>query len=436
MVAICYGCGEAGLKRRRRRLVPWLGASEGVPATRHGARAGAAALALLAVAPFPSPAAADTPSVRLGPVELKPYVLLQLDQAGTFGQDRPGGQAAGFNPRRARVGVEADVAHQWQLGLIWDFGGTPGSHSRLFEAEVAYTGLKPFTFAAGVFKPAFTLEYAQSAADLLFLERASIVNIVGGLVGGAGRVVLGQAGASGDRWFAAGLITGGTTGPGAQGDQRALLGRAAGLAVKDADLALHLGVSGAWVFQPPRGSSGQGPTLSFSDQPELQIDNAEASLSTGSLDATGAEMGGVEAGLGCGRLWMQGEWYGIGVDRRASDGAGLFFSGWYAQAAYALAGTPRRWKPDAAAWGSPKPSSGFDPAHGAWGALEVGGRFSTADLDSGDVRGGRQRTWTTGISWYPADPLRFSLQYQHADVAGGAAPRSLDAVAVRAQLKF
>jgi phosphate-selective porin OprO/OprP len=62
---------------------------------------------------------------------------------------------------------------------------------------------------------------------------------------------------------------------------------------------------------------------------------------------------------------MQGEWYGIGVERRASDGAGLFFSGWYAQAAYTLVDTPRRWKPDAAAWGSPKPSSGFDPAHGA-----------------------------------------------------------------------
>ena len=35
---------------------------------------------------------------------------------------------------------------------------------------------------------AFTLEYAQSGADILFLERASIVNIVGGLVAGGSRV--------------------------------------------------------------------------------------------------------------------------------------------------------------------------------------------------------------------------------------------------------
>jgi len=382
------------------------------------------------------PAAAETPSVQLGVAEVKPYVLLQLDEAGTFNQDRSGGQIAGFNPRRLRFGAEADVAQQWRFGLIWDFGGPPGDHSQLFEAEVVYTGLKPFTFAAGVLKPAFTLEYAQSAADLLFLERASIVNIVGGSVAGAGRVVLGQAEASGDRWFATMLVTGGTTGPGAESDQRALLGRAAGLVVKDREVALHLGLSGAWVFQPPRGGSGQGPTLSFSNQPELQVDDAKASLSTGSLDTPGAEMGGIEAGLGWGRLWVQGEWYGISVERRAVNGSSLFFSGWYAQAAYTLLGTPRRWKSDTAAWGSPKPDRGFDPAHGAWGALDVGARFSTANLNSGDVHGGRQRVWTAGVSWYPIDPLRFVLQYQHANIAGGAAPRSFDAVAARGQLRF
>ncbi len=390
---------------------------------------------MLAAALASSPAAADTPSVRLGTAEVKPYVLLQLDEGGTFDQDRPGGQATGFNLRRARLGAEADVAHQWQFGFIWDFGGTPGGHSRLFEAKVAYTGLKPFTFAAGAFKPSFTLEFAQSAANLLFLERASIVNIVGGLVGGAGRVVLGQAEASGDRWFTTALVTGGTTGPGAQSDQRALLGRAAGLAIRSENVALHLGLSGAWLFQPPR-TAGSGPALSFSDQPELQLDNADASLSTVSLHTPGVKTGGVEAGLGWGQLWVQSEWYGIGVDRRASHGGDLFFSGWYAQAAYTLLGNPRRWKSEAAAWGSPTPSHGFDPAHRAWGALEVGARFSTADLNSGDVRGGRQRVWTAGISWYPVDPLRFILQYQHADIAGGNAPRSLNAVAVRGQLSF
>ena len=381
------------------------------------------------------PAAAEAPTVRLGPVAVKPYVLQQLDQGGTFGQDRPGGQAAGLNLRRSRLGAEADVAGGWQFGVIWDFGGSPGGHSRLYEAKAAYTAFAPFAVAAGVFKPAFTLEYAQSSADILFLERASVIDIVGGLVAGSGRVVFGQAGASGDRWFASALLTGGTTGPGAQSDQRAVLARAAGLAIKDGDTALHLGVSGAWLFQPPRGPGGRGG-LSLSDQPELRIDDVRAPLSTGTLVASGAKIGGIEVGLGLGRLWMQGEWYGIGVDRQARDGGGLFFSGWYAQAAYTLLGAPRQYKPKTATWGLPKPAESFNPAKGAWGAVEVGARFSAADLNDGNVRGGRQRVWTGGISWYPVEPPRFVLQYQRAHVEGGPSPRQLNAVALRGQLQF
>ena len=73
-------------------------------------------------------------------------------------------------------------------------------------------------------------------------------NIVGGLVGRAGRVALGQVGAYRDRCLAAALATGGTTGPGAQSDQRALLGRVAGLVAEGDGVAAH-----CWYpAQPPR----------------------------------------------------------------------------------------------------------------------------------------------------------------------------------------
>src|ERR1700730_16676781 len=76
-----------------------------------------------------SAAYGDTPSVRLGDLTLQPYLLLQLDEGGTFGQTRGGGQGTGSNPRRARVGVQATIADQFEMGAIWDFGGTPGNHS-------------------------------------------------------------------------------------------------------------------------------------------------------------------------------------------------------------------------------------------------------------------------------------------------------------------
>jgi phosphate-selective porin OprO/OprP len=377
---------------------------------------------------------AAEPSVQLGPITLSPYTLLQVDEGGTFNQSRGGGQATGSNLRRARVGFEAALADQLEAAVIWDFGGTPGSHSRLFEADIAYTGAKPFTVRAGVFKPAFTLEYAQSAADILFLERASIINVAGGLVAGAGRVG-GQIGATGERWFAAALLTGGQTGPGAQSDQRAVLGRVAGLAVKTDTVALHLGTSAAYVYDVHRNGSGQRD-LGLSDQPEFQIDNVSPSLSTGSLAARAVWLAGAEAGLAWGGLWLQSEFYAVGVDRAGSAGRNLAFNGWYLQAAYTLFGTPRKWSSDSAAWGRPSPREAFDPLAGQWGALELGARFSTANLDDADVRGGRQRVWTVGASWYPTKPVRIMLQYQHADITAADSPRRLDAALLRGQLRF
>ena len=390
-------------------------------------------LSLLAAVPLAA-GHADTPGVRVGPLDLKPYLLLQLDEGGTFDQTQGGGQATGFNPRRARLGAEATIANQVEVDIVYDFGSAPGSNPRFFEADIAYTGLDPFVVRAGIFKPAFTLEYAQSAADILFLERASIVNIVGGLVAGAGRTGA-QVGASGDRWFAAAFLTGGTNGAGAGSDQRAVLGRVAGLAIKTDSVALHLGASGAWLYQVARGGNGQH-VLSFSDQPELQIDTADASLSTGSLNATGARTGGFEAGLSWNRLWLQAEWYGLRTDRSGGAGPNLFFSGEYVQAAYTLVGKPRQWKPKIAAWGSPSPAETFDPRAGRWGAVEIAARFSAANLSDADVRGGRQTVWSAGVSWYPVDPLRFTLQYQHADITAIAVPRRLDAIALRGQMRF
>jgi phosphate-selective porin OprO/OprP len=393
-----------------------------------------AIFSLLAAVLSPLTARAETPGVRVGPIDFKPYLLLQLDEGGTFNKTRDAGQATGFNTRRARIGIEAAVAKQVEIGVIYDFRGAPGSNSRFFEADFAYTGLDPFVVRAGIFKPAFTLEYAQSAGDILFLERASIVDIVGGLVAGAGRTGA-QVGASGDRWFVAAFLTGGTNGPGAESDQRAALGRIAGLAIKTDNVSLHLGASGAWLYRVP-GANADQRALNFSDQPELQIDTVDASLSTGPLKASGARMGGFEAGLTWNRLWVQAEWYGLHTDRSGGAGRDLFFSGEYIQASYTLLGKPRQWKPKIAAWSSPSPVEAFNPSAGQWGAVEIAARVSAVNLSDADVHGGRQIVWTAGVSWYPVEPLKFVFQYQHADTTAVAAPRRLDAVAVRGQVSF
>ena len=147
--------------------------------------------------------------VRLGDgaLVLKPYVLLQYDAATTFAHSSDDGPGAGSSPRRLRFGVEAEVFRDVEVVGIWDFGGTPGSRSRLYQASVAYKGLNPFVLTAGVFKQQFSLEEMQSAGNTLFLERAAIVSAVAGIAAGSSRVGV-QVQASGERWLAAAALTG------------------------------------------------------------------------------------------------------------------------------------------------------------------------------------------------------------------------------------
>ena len=400
-------------------------------------RSGAVAAALLTAGllSLPAPAEAD-PELRLydGSLVLRPYVLLQLDGGTIFGHDRSGGPGAGFNPRRLRFGVEAEVLRDIEAVLIWDFGGTPGSRSSLFQASLSYRGLAPFVVTGGVFKPGFSLEQMQSAGDTLFLERAAVVSAAAGIAAGAGRTGL-QVHVGGDRWLASAALTGGETGPGSDSSQRGAAVRVAGLPVRSERFALHLGLSGAVSWRPP---SEEGvATVGLSARPELAIDRWSSPLDTGGIPARGARTGGLEAGLGWSRLWAQGEAYRIEVDRAGTPGGALGFSGWYAGAAYTVLGTPRAWKPADAAWGAPKPSGdGFDPARGNWGAVEVGARVSELHLSDADVRGGRQRVWTAGINLWPIEAVRVTLQYQHATIRGTEEDRRFQALAIRGQLRF
>lgn len=407
---------------------------------RTGARAAAALAAasvlLLLLLPGRPTRAETTIRLREGleGVTFSPYVLEQLD-AGSFGQSRSGGQAAGFNDRRLRWGGRLNLYDQVQLGFIWDFGHQPGSRERLFEAQASYVGLKPFRFTGGAFKTNFGLESLQGAGDYLFLERASIATITRNLAAGIQRIGV-QAQADGPRYNASVAVTFGRAGQGEDGSQRAVVWRATGLPVHTGEVILHVGASAEWVFRPAN-EDGKPGSLSFSDRTELQIDNAKSSISTGSIPSTSGGAFGPELALTWRQLWLQGEYYQILVNRRQGAGGGtLSFNGYYAQAAYTVLGKPRTWKPSIGSWTAPTPAESFNPAAGQFGAVEVGVRYSAVDLNDKDLRGGRQQVYSAVVNWWPVEQLRFSLLYEHANVTGGPSPRTLNAIAGRAQLQF
>ena len=156
---------------------------------------------------------------------------------------------------------------------------------------------------------------------------------------------------------------------------------------------------------------------------------APASLSSGAVPVKGARIAGIEAGATWRRAWVQAEGYAITLDGRQEFGRSPITAGGYVQASYTLIGTPRTSSSDVAGWGRPKPD-------GDRGAIEMGARFSYADVRGLVGQGGRQAVATVGLSWYPLAPIRVVLECGHARVNGGAAPRTVDFIATRAQLSF
>lgn len=432
---------EAGMEGRS-AADPGSRSSSTRPVGRGLSRFALAACGLAGAIAVPTPGAAQAagdrqPRLSLwqGAFTMQPEGLLQLDLGTTFGGTGEGVPQGGVNPRRARIGVTGKILDDFEYNLFWDFGGRPGSRNALYEASLAWTGRPGLALRAGVFEPNFSLQLDRSAQDLLFFERAAIVDIAKQVAAGSARTGL-QARAHGERWFASGAVTGGQTGPGTDSSQRGAVLRLAGLPVRREDLVLHLGASAAWSFRPERGAGEEGARgFAFSVAPELSLDRRDPPLGTGPITADSAQVAGAELGLSWRRLQLQGEWYRIGID---SGGSERRISGWYAQASWVLAGKPRSYEMDSATWGGPQPEGGFDPPAGQWGAVDVGLRFSSVDLNDRDLRGGRQRIWSAGLAWWPVERLALQAVYQYVQVTDrpDASDLSFQAVALRGQVRF
>ncbi len=377
---------------------------------------------------------ADLPiTVRLGDgMEFKPYYLTDLE-FGSFAESAPGGQAAGLDLRRQQQGGELYAGGQVNLGVVWDFGGSPGSRARLLEGQASYIGLKPVTATVGVFKPQFSMESTENGADIFLAERASIVNVTRNIAASSGREGA-QIMGSGPRWLAGVALTSGLTGVSHDSGQRAVVGRVLGLPVQTGGLTLEVGVSGQHVWRPAN-TTGAGPSVNLSDTVEIAVDKVPPSVSTGTLLARGVTVAGVEASASWRSLLIQGEYYGIEVARPAGR-PNVHLDGGYVQAAYTLLGSPRRWNSSNGVWMPTSSGEGFSPRNGRWGTIEAVARYSASNLSDADVHGGRQQTWTLGASYWPVLPLRLLAEFLHADVSGGPSPRTANAFAGRLIVQF
>jgi phosphate-selective porin OprO and OprP len=381
--------------------------------------------------------------------------LVQYDTAYYSQGETPAGLdfSSGNNVRRGNLGIEGTLAKNWSYKMTYQLGGAGIESSRLSSAYLQYDGTAPFHVRLGVFSPPESFDDCTSSADLLFLERAQPTNLAHGIAGSSGRDAV-MAFAYGDRYFVAASYTGGVAGDSVVFDeQQAFVGRFAYRVLHHGDSNLVVGTDTTFVFHLADTTAGAGSAHEFRlrERPELAVDSQNIRLvDTGSLDASKVWQWGAEAAGNWHSLYAQGGYFSFSVTRRAM--ASVTFKGWYAQASWIMTGEAKPYRTDRAAYSIPSPAAPFSLEHDGWGAWELAARYSMLDLDHdagavggvtpfGGIRGGKQRIWTVGLNWYPANTLRVVVDIQHTDVsrlnaAGGSLNATLDAVSLRTQLSI
>ena len=87
------------------------------------------------------------------------------------------------------------------------------------------------------------------------------------------------------------------------------------------------------------------------------------------------------------------------------------FLGWYVMASWCLTGESRPYDRTLGVFGAIAPAQPFSFRHGGRGAWEVAARYSSMDLTSGTVPGGRFSRLSGALSWYPTRQWRLEFNY-------------------------
>jgi phosphate-selective porin OprO/OprP len=363
----------------------------------------------------------------------KPGPLATDFRRGSFGDaaeaDRARDLNDGTNFRRVRFGLEGKAFGDWDYSFLYEFGGTgvePGGS--INQAWLQYSGFKAAKLRVGAFAPPANMDDVTSTSGSLLMERSAVAEMVRGLAAADARTGAGLL-AGGDRWTASAVITGATVGQQSFDEQLGFVGRATFVPVKTKDTLVHLGVNTTQILNPPASGPDIAPAgavtnVRFRERPENRVDGTRL-VDTGNIDADSAYAWGLEGAVQHGRMHVQGEYFGLGAERRTGALSDPKFNGWYVQAGWTLNGPPRKYNAATGAFDAPKVEKPFNPKTGDWGVWEVGARWSTLDLNhhagsgapaADAVRGGKQEALTLGVNWAPNNTVRFQANFQDVKV--------------------
>jgi phosphate-selective porin OprO and OprP len=361
-----------------------------------------------------------------GSYKLKFRGYLQADARFPFGTE-PNSTGEGVNAtnssfylRRVRPIFEGTVAKYFDFRIMPDFGLGQTTLQDGY-LDVNYFGPEE-RLRAGKTKVPFSLERLQSAADLLFIERAISQNLapnrdIGFYLFGdlLDSVVTYQVGAF-DGIFDSGSITEGDVNTGKEMAARVF---AHPFKKTDWSWATGLGIGVAGTY----GNDDDGDNesaLNWRSAERVSVFKFKTS-STLLLNATGNRARVSPQGYYYwGPFGLMGEYINTHTDLLQEDTAndttktGSFDpDGWFVQASYVLTGEDASYK-------GVMPINAFDPRNGRWGAFEVALRGSK--LHSGDevfadgfadhaLYASNVSEITAGLNWYLNRNFKFQLNY-------------------------
>ena len=307
---------------------------------------------------------------------------------------------SGTEFRRVRLFAEGDIADNWGYKSQIDFAG---NETTLKDMYISYSGFDFGKIKIGQFKHEFGLDTLTSSKYITFIERAASMEAFAI----DRRIGVGLAGDL-DRWHYAFSVFGQEESSDEGADEGVgAAGRVTWAPQFGDNSFLHLGAAANW--QEPESTDDSEWRVRA--RPEAHQSNIRF-VDTGTLeDVNNITTYGFEGAYVFGPFSVQGEWMQQTVDRDNGDDPEL--SGWYAYGSWFLTGESRAYKSG---------SFGRTKATNAW---EIAVRYSSTDLDDGDVRGGQQDIITVGLNYYVNPYLRFMLNYVNID-ADPVADRLID----------
>jgi len=353
-----------------------------------------------------------------------------------------------FTLRRVRPIIEGTVYKYFDYRIMPDFGG---GTSTIQDAWAGINYWPEARFRAGKFKPPVSLERLQSGADLLFVERSLVQNLV------PNRDVGFQL--AGDFWdgilnYQVGVFNGTIDGGSNDNDvssEKEFAGRIFSEPAKKSGIPALAGVG--------LGVAGTYGDLNNADSLSSLAYRTPARSTFFKFDtsSTVSVVGDDERH----RIVPQGYWYwgpfgamgeyvfskqGVRMSNSMTgevERADLDNSAWFTQVSYVLTGEDASYKGVA-------PINNFDPRNGRWGAFEVATRGGQVEVDEDAFALGFASeptstagawNWGVGLNWYLNRNFKFNLNYERTEFDtpvsfGGTLRDKEDVILTRFQVSY